>query len=77
MNTPRSTPPPPSLSLSIAGMTCGGCAGAVTAALRAVPGAAGVRVDLAAGTALVEAGPALRPALVAAVERAGFRVAAG
>ncbi|MBA3939518.1 MAG: heavy-metal-associated domain-containing protein [Planctomycetes bacterium] len=77
MNTPLSTPPPHPLALSIIGMTCGGCAGAVTAALRAVPGAGAVRVDLPTGKALVEGAPALRPALVAAVERAGFRVAAG
>ncbi len=77
MSTTPPTPPPHRLSLNIAGMTCGGCAGAVTAALRAVPGAGDVRVDLPTGQALVEAVPTLRPALVAAVERAGFRVAAG
>jgi Cu+-exporting ATPase len=72
-----SAPSPTTLTLRITGMTCGGCAGAVAAALRAVPGAAAVRVDLPTGQAQVEADPALRPVLAAAVERAGFRVAAG
>ena len=76
MNTPQAATPS-TLTLHIAGMTCGGCAGAVSAALRAVPGAGAVRVDLASGLARIEAEPGLRPALTAAVERAGFRVASG
>ena len=78
MNIPHSSPNSiPGLTLRIAGMTCGGCAAAVGAALRAVPGVGAVRVDLPSGQAQVEAAPALRPALTAAVERVGFRVAAG
>ncbi len=57
--------------LAISGMTCGGCAGAVTRALSAVPGVVEARVDLAAGRATVT-GTARAQDLVRAVEAAGF-----
>jgi copper chaperone CopZ len=57
--------------LAISGMTCGGCAGAVTRALSAVPGVVEARVDLAAGRATVT-GTARAQDLVHAVEAAGF-----
>jgi len=57
--------------LAIAGMTCGGCAGAVTRALSAVPGVAEVRVDLAGGSATVT-GTARVEELIRAVQAAGF-----
>ena len=57
--------------LAISGMTCGGCAGAVTRALSAVPGVAEARVDLAGGRATVT-GTARAEDLIRAVQAAGF-----
>ena len=57
--------------LAIKGMTCGGCAGAVTRALSAVPGVAEARVDLAGGRATVT-GIAAAEELIHAVQAAGF-----
>jgi copper chaperone CopZ len=64
-------------TLRITGMTCNGCVRHVDKALRGVPGVTAVDVDLAAGTATVahEASAPL-PALVAAVESAGYEAAA-
>jgi P-type Cu+ transporter len=57
--------------LAIAGMTCGGCAGAVTRALSAVSGVVEARVDLAGGRATVT-GTARAEDLIRAVQAAGF-----
>jgi len=57
--------------LAISGMTCGGCAGAVTRALSAVPGVVEARVELADGRATVT-GTARAEDLVRAVQAAGF-----
>ena len=57
--------------LAISGMTCGGCAGAVTRALSAVPGVVAARVDLAGGRATVT-GTARAEELIRAVQDAGF-----
>lgn len=57
--------------LAISGMTCGGCAGAVSRALSAVAGVAEARVDLAAGRATVT-GTARAEDLLRAVAAAGF-----
>lgn len=57
--------------LAISGMTCGGCAGAVTRALSAVPGVVEARVDLAGGRATVT-GAARAEDLIRAVQAAGF-----
>lgn len=58
--------------LKIEGMTCGGCVRAVENALGRVPGVSAVQVDLAAGSARVEAPGGEGPALVEAVEAAGY-----
>jgi copper chaperone CopZ len=60
--------------LRIEGMTCGHCVAAVEQELRAVPGIAEVRVDLAAGTATVVGDGFTDDALRAAVDEAGYRV---
>ena len=57
--------------LAISGMTCGGCAGAVTRALAAVAGVVESRVDLAGGRATVT-GTARAEDLIQAVQAAGF-----
>lgn len=59
------------LVLAISGMTCGGCAGAVTRALSRVPGVVEARVDLQSGRATVT-GTAHAEDLIRAVEAAGF-----
>ena len=40
--------------LNVAGMTCGGCTGSVTGALKAVAGVSDVKVSLATGEATVQ-----------------------
>ena len=57
--------------LAISGMTCGGCASAVTRALSAVPGVVEARVDVAGGRATVT-GTARAEDLISAVQAAGF-----
>ena len=69
MQDPQKTTGP--VVLAIAGMTCGGCAGAVTRALSAVPGVTEVRVDLSDGRATVT-GTARAEDLIGAVQAAGF-----
>ena len=60
----------------VAGMTCGHCAQAVTRKLTALPGVHDVSVDVAAGTATVASErPLDEPAVRAAVEDAGYRLA--
>lgn len=59
------------IRLSIEGMTCAGCAKAVTRALSQVPGVTAVTVDFDVGRARVE-GTVRTETLIAAVERAGF-----
>nr|WP_314876496.1 heavy metal translocating P-type ATPase [uncultured Pseudomonas sp.] len=58
--------------LPISGMTCASCAGRVERALRKVPGATHVSVNLATETARVEAPAQTLPALVEAVRQAGY-----
>lgn len=45
------------MKLEVAGMTCGHCVGAVTRAVRAVPGTQDVAVDLQAGEVTVTGNP--------------------
>ena len=62
------------LRLSVSGMSCDHCVAAVTRAVRAVPGAAHVQVDLAGGEVTVGGDP--DPAAVrAAIEDEGYGVA--
>jgi Cu+-exporting ATPase len=65
------TSQPASQRLAVTGMTCDGCVRSVTRVLSRVPGAANVRVDLAAARADVD-GTANPDALVAAVRKAGY-----
>lgn len=62
------------ITLTIGGMTCGGCVATVTRVLRAVPGVTSVEVSLEQGRAVVRHDAATAPveALRAAVEDAGF-----
>lgn len=57
--------------LNITGMTCAHCERAVKQALESVPGSEQVRVDLAAGEAVIE-GPADLRTLIRAVQKEGY-----
>lgn len=69
---------PIELDLPVSGMTCASCAGRVERALRKVPGVQDASVNLASEQARVQlAAPSSSntlPALVAAVEQAGYQV---
>jgi copper chaperone len=61
----------------VIGMTCAHCVNAVGAELRRLPGVTDVRVDLAAGAAIVTSEqPVADEAVRAAVEEAGYELAA-
>ncbi len=62
--------------LAVTGMTCGGCAGAVTRALRAVAGVIDVDVSVDAAVATIRFDEAVTSSdrLVSAVEGAGYGV---
>lgn len=62
--------------LSIEGMTCDMCRKRVERTLRAVPGVTAAEVSLADARATAEADAGLGDALRAAVEGAGYKVAA-
>ena len=65
-------------SYTVVGMTCGHCVDAVTEEVSAVPGVTAVDVDLASGGLTVtSAEPVDESAVRAAVEEAGYDVAAG
>lgn len=60
--------------LEVRGMSCGHCVSAITSAVSALPGVAGVEVDLGAGTVSVSGAP--DPTQVTeAIEDAGYDVA--
>ncbi|HEY0962568.1 MAG TPA: heavy metal translocating P-type ATPase [Pseudomonadales bacterium] len=61
------------LALQIEGMTCASCAGRVEKALNKVPGVAGAAVNLASETATVTGSGFDSSALIAAVDRAGYK----
>ncbi|WP_149589571.1 heavy metal translocating P-type ATPase [Tabrizicola flagellatus] len=63
------------LTLPVTGMTCASCAGRVERALKGVPGVGSASVNLATETAEVR-GIAPVAALIGAVEKAGYHVAA-
>jgi len=62
--------------LTVRGMHCGGCVGAVSHALRAVPGVVDVDVSLDTGAVVVrhDEETATVDQLVSAIERAGYAV---
>jgi len=66
------------ITLDVKGMTCGGCVASVTRVLKALPGVGDVAVTLNPGAAKVTFDPARTgaPALRAAIEDAGYDVAA-
>ncbi len=63
------------LTLSVTGMTCEHCVKAVTRAVRAIPGAGAVSVDLGRGIVAVQGSPNA-DAVRAAIAEEGYAVAA-
>ena len=65
-------------TLNVTGMTCQGCVASVARVLKAVPGVSDVVVTLQPGTATVvyDATRTTLPVLKAAIEDAGYDVAA-
>ena len=64
-------------TVSVEGMTCGGCASSVRAELSHLPGVVDVGIDLANGTATIDSESPLDAADIrAAVEEAGYQLAA-
>ena len=65
-------------SYTVVGMTCGHCVNSVTEEVSQVPGVTGVDVDLASGGLTVTSTETVDDGAVrAAVEEAGYEVAAG
>lgn len=65
-----------STTYTVAGMTCGHCAGAVQGELGRLPGVIGVAVDVGAGQVTVTSEKSLdAEAVRAAVEEAGYDLA--
>lgn len=66
------------LTLTVTGMTCGGCENAVKRVLGAVEGVANVTASHGANKVTLDYDPAkaTREAIAKAIERAGYRVAA-
>jgi copper ion binding protein len=61
---------------TVEGMSCEHCAAAVTAEVGELPGVSGVEVDLASGAVLVRGSEIDGDAVRAAVEEAGYSLAA-
>jgi len=66
------------ITMSVKGMSCGGCVASVTRVLKAVPGVSDVAVTLDPGAAKVTFDPAKTgaPALRTAIEDAGYDIVA-
>lgn len=64
------------LNLSVAGMSCMGCVNSVKRLVSALPGVAGVEVDLASGKVLISHDAALTDTngIRAAIEGGGYQV---
>ena len=64
-------------TFTVTGMTCGHCVAAVRDEVRKVDGVTGVDIDLASGRVTIASlGPVESAAVSAAVEEAGYEVAA-
>ena len=64
------------MEITVKGMSCGHCAGAVTKALEALPGVSQVQVDLATGrVSFASAAPISREELARAIKAAGYELA--
>ncbi len=63
-------------TVTVMGMSCGGCASSVREEIGDIPGVSTVDVELSSGTVLIESdGPVEAVAIRNAVEEAGYRLA--
>lgn len=63
-------------TITVEGMSCGGCANSVRTELTHIPGVLGVDVDVSSGTVTIASeSPVDDEAIRAAVEEAGYTVA--
>jgi copper chaperone CopZ len=63
-------------TVTVMGMSCGGCASSVREEIRDIPGVNVVDVELSSGTVLIESDrPVEAVAIKNAVEEAGYRLA--
>ncbi len=63
-------------AITVAGMSCGGCASSVRAELTTVPGIIDVDIDISSGTVTIDSeAPVDAAAIRAAVEEAGYQLA--
>jgi copper chaperone len=60
---------------TVQGMTCGNCAGKVTAAVTEIPGVSGTDIDIATGTLTVSGDSYNDAAVRTAIVEAGYQVA--
>ena len=63
------------LSLSIQGMSCGGCVGKVSAALKSIPGTTVEEVAVGSARVLFDPNKTTDRVLIAAVNKLGFQAA--
>ena len=64
------------ITYSVPGVSCAHCRHAITTEVSTVAGVASVEVDLDAKTVTVSGEPLDEPAIVAAIDEAGYEVAA-
>jgi copper chaperone CopZ len=63
-------------TITVEGMTCGGCANSVRAELTHIPGVVDVDIDLSNGTVVIASdSPVDDAAIRAAIEEAGYELA--
>jgi copper chaperone CopZ len=63
-------------TITVTGMSCGGCASSVRAELTTIPGIVDVDIDLANGRVTIDSeAPVNTAAIRAAVEEAGYQLA--
>ncbi|MFC9893139.1 heavy-metal-associated domain-containing protein [Nocardia sp. NPDC127579] len=63
-------------TVTVKGMTCGGCANNVRTAVGKIDGVSSVDIDLGSGLVTIgSAAPVTRDAITAAVTEAGYRIA--
>lgn len=64
-------------TITVAGMSCGGCANSVRAEISSIPGVVDVDIDLSNGTVTIGSDTPLDTAAIrSAVEEAGYQLAA-
>lgn len=64
------------VTITVAGMSCGHCASSVRGEVGQIPGVTAVEVDVTSGTVVIDSqGPLDEAAIRTAVEEAGYRLA--